>query len=579
VSKQLLEKSLHANNFLYTAVKLSRGDESKRREVINALVCLHNEGEVDLIAQFMELHNEPDSKLDFVFARYLFKKALPLLHAPVEQVMACVSHLVKEAGNDMANNSVFTSFVDYCETDSSRPETALELIKKDPDKWMDFIASTISAGTRLDFEGFLKEAIALTNHDKLEIRRRAVFSLSRIKFPAEQEHLMTEVLDCINGIVTRESDDLLLANTVWPIVMLLAITPLVPQCLDTMKTVLEKGSDRTIYNIAEAFASSDNLPGLFYEMVSPYMLKKFPSNAEATTMIDRCTVAIIERDGPAQGLDFLQSYLIMNKPHVSLKPFQGFIYIALQNRALCQKVCTRWLLLGEPVLCDAVNTIVCASHDDEYILEVDQKEIDCNSTEQMVFLARKAIGYLFFKPIAAASMIMSLILQTTDSDLTQHLSSLLFNPLLINYPGTLVVYYKKKIEAQVQTEELTNVLESWDSYLKSLQSIEEVPELHPSTEEKLIYSRHFNGLLNESYKEALKGSIIELMGKSVILYGKKSVSYVPEQSGRLRRMEVPLSCFGAEIEYPRMGHIDPAGLSFMLRTFRAERWVENEVNY
>ena len=78
--------------------------------------------------------------------------------------------------------------------------------------------------------------------------------------------------------------------------------------------------------------------------------------------------------------------------------------------------------------------------------------------------------------------------------------------------------------------------------------------------------------MSESFKEAEKKSVIlSLVSKSVLLYGRKSINYVYGSDGKSNRMEIPLHSHGTEMEIPQLENIDPFGLEYMIRIFRAEQ--------
>ena len=113
---------------------------------------------------------------------------------------------------------------------------------------------------------------------------------------------------------------------------------------------------------------------------------------------------------------------------------------------------------------------------------------------------------------------------------------------------------------------------SLDQYLDSIMSIPELPELLPSQDQRETSQRRFNRLMAKSLKSAMKDSIIEMITtKSVILYGASSINHVQGGSKGSNRMVIPMQSHRTSIEMPRQENIDPFGLDYMLRIFRAEQ--------
>ncbi len=108
-----------SGDFLQAASDFSRGAQEHTEHVIESMSALHNEGAIDLIAEFKKLRRQ-GSGPDFFLTRNSFEKTLPYLNAPLQNVMDCVAHLSAEAGQDMAANWIFASFIDYCAAEEAR---------------------------------------------------------------------------------------------------------------------------------------------------------------------------------------------------------------------------------------------------------------------------------------------------------------------------------------------------------------------------------------------------------------------------------------------------------------------------
>jgi hypothetical protein len=180
---------------------------------------------------------------------------------------------------------------------------------------------------------------------------------------------------------------------------------------------------------------------------------------------------------------------------------------------------------------------------------------------------------LFSKPVTAASLVVSLM-HYAAGETMQILIDLLFDFLLINYPGKVGEYLRKKIETE--TDEVRKSLEATiklsDEYFEGIRSTGNIPELYPSQSQRDTYNRRFSKIMEQAMKDAQKDSVLlSLVSTSVLLYGRKSVNYVYNADGQSNRMEIPLHAHSTEMEFPRTTNIDPYGLDYTLRIFRAER--------
>ena len=76
----------------------------------------------------------------------------------------------------------------------------------------------------------------------------------------------------------------------------------------------------------------------------------------------------------------------------------------------------------------------------------------------------------------------------------------------------------------------------------------------------------------ESMRAAEKKSVFSgLFTRNMLLYGHKSINYIYAGDKQPKRMEMPLTSHSVAMEIPRMGHLDPYGVDYMLRVFRVGR--------
>ena len=208
-------------------------------------------------------------------------------------------------------------------------------------------------------------------------------------------------------------------------------------------------------------------------------------------------------------------------------------------------------------------------------IDIDASELTTKDFKHIVFVARKAIGYLFTKPVTATSILISLMRLAPDDEAQGYLGKLLLDSLLINYPGSVREY----VEAQAQQKTgkvkatLDKALTALKAYLDTLSDVPVLAALHPSQTHREAYSRYTGELFEASMQEAKKHSVFRKFALNItLLYGRKSINYIHGGGGPPRRMEMPMKSYSRQMEFPRMEHLDEHGLNYMLCVFRAERW-------
>lgn len=162
-----------------------------------------------------------------------------------------------------------------------------------------------------------------------------------------------------------------------------------------------------------------------------------------------------------------------------------------------------------------------------------------------------------------------------EKETIQELRLLLFNPILINFTGTALDYLRNKAKDEKGTikKEIQICIDDIDKYLAALHSVPIIPELHPTQDQREASWRRFNLLMADSFKVAMKDSIVgNIFPTSVILHGASSINHIIKGDGETSRMEIPMKSHGTSIEIPRQERFDPFGLDYTLRIFRVERF-------
>lgn len=543
---------------------------------VEELIVLHNSGRINLITCFSSLRNVENRAPDFFIVRHILEKALPKLTAPVEATMDCVLILLNEAGQDMAAGMILPPFVDFCSAESTRPREALILFQKNPDKYANLLPQIIVAGTRSDPEFFVNETIQLSRNEKVEIRRIAIFALGLIEYSKIDSKYQTKVLGCFEETVVEENDDQLLGSlTRSAFAVYKARQFSIERVSKVIENALSNGADYTLHAAAELFGSEfGSIPDILLDIFLSNLAHVKPGNKGTTDRMDYGLMQLVKQGDKNKAINLLEAILVGNPETISLDIFQSTLHELYTNpNKVVNRVMTRWFLKGDKVLGEGISAIVNLSPDKNIQLEIDPSEFEISDPMCFVFLARKAIGYLFHTPVTAASIIISLLEIAPNEEVIQILIDLLFDPLSINYPGRVLDYLKSVNNASDKvTCSIKLVLENFDRYIVNINAARNIPELHPSQDQQEIYNRYFSRLISEAMSKAQEDSVfLSLVSKSVLLYGRKSIDYVNSPDGKSNRMEIPLQSHSTQMEFPRFGIIDPFGLDYMLRVFRAER--------
>jgi hypothetical protein len=571
--REALLESSKAGNFLETVYASSRSDRDERGDLDSDLAALHNEGLINIVSAFENLKNESSQGHAFFLMRDVFEKALPQLNAPVSSVMRCVLHLYREAGQDMAAGTILDGFAGFCAKEPSRPREALKEIEANPGMFVDLLVATISAGSRINNAQYLTEAIRLSEDKNIELRRGAVYAVRKLNWP-EGALVPDSAFAALERSVAVETDDLILAGVVKSAFALLQRDKTQEgRSVALITNALSKGGEYTLQAASETFGfHTDQIPGSLLDVLLIHLMRVKPANKWTLEKIDYGIARLLEKSDE-RAICFLEDMLIPHPDELTLKTFKSAAREIRSSKLLLSKVLTRWFIRGDQVLCEGVHEIVSVLDGENLKLEIDPDELKPADVVRIVFVAKKAIGYLFFLPVSAASILISLMRCTDDDEILKVLGGLLFNPLLMNFTVTVRQYAVRQsgLESGKVKETIDNALKAIDDYLDVLRSVGTLPALHPSEAQRETHHRHFSRIMEESLKATMaQSTLLNLIPKSILLYGRKSIDYVYDDDDPPHRMETDLKGHGTEIEHPRLERIDPYDLEYMLWVFRIE---------
>lgn len=570
--KEILISAFKSGDFLNAVYESYLAEPNESDDLPLEIAALHNDGHINVVAEFSKLENKQEGGHNFFMKRRIFEKALPYINAPLRDVMHCVLHLHRAAGQDMAAGIIFDGYIAYCEKDPARPLEAMKLIESEHQHFADLFPATVVAGSRINNPYFLTEVLRLSQHSAKVLRQRAVFSLSCIEWP-KGAGVPEEALAGLEKSVT-ENDDKILASVITSAFKFYQQDKTMEaQVSALIDNALSKGDEYTLHAGSAILGfEAKEIPAPLLDVILGHLKRVKPMNKDTLDNIDFGIATLLKASLPEKALRFLEEFLLLHTGKLTIEVFDSAASEILTNKTLLSKVTTRWFLNGARVLCESVHDIGGRLHDGKLLIDVDADELTTKDVTHMAFIARKAIGYFFFKPVTAVSILISLMRLAPDDETLEHLGELLFDPLLMNYTGSARQY----VEAQTQQETgkvketLDKSLAALATYLETLRGVPALTALHPGQAHREAYRRYMSELFAASMKEAEKRSVFfNLLPSSTLLYGRNSINYVYDGDGPPRRMEIPLASHSVEMEIPRM-NLDEHGLNYMLRAFREE---------
>lgn len=570
-SNDQLIQSTKDGNFLEIINDWYQHYNGEQKALSKQLALLHNDGSINLITEFSKLNN--DGKREFFSVRHILEDALPSINSSVLEVMQCVKYLTTEAGNDMAAGMLYSPFTQFCEASLDRPENVLTLaINSSNEELFDFIAPALRAGANLNLSRFVRKAIELTDHNNLKIRARAVYALGNINYESNLS-LINDVIESLKTVIRVEYDSQVYQSVVKSSFYLyLADESKEQEVCELIVSALVEKNEYEVHAASELlFRETKKLPNSILNILLEALQNTNPKNTGTIDNIDYGLQYLVKANQIEKVLPLLEHLIVNNKDEILITQFDSLTYAVLENKNLLNSLVTKWLLSKKIALCKAVFDLINSVHGNDIGLSADLNILD-GHTNEVFFLVRKAIGWLFTKPVSTASFIVSLIEQASDEEQSE-IAQLLFHPLLISYPGSSKQYLLDISPELSQKSQviISKALETLGNYHDGLNAAKDIPELWPKHSQRETHFRHFSRQMSDAHKEAQKHSIFgKLVKNSVLLYGNKSINYIQGPENKQTRQEIPLQKISHSIEFPSLENIDPHSLDYMLRTFRVE---------
>lgn len=305
----------------------------------------------------------------------------------------------------------------------------------------------------------------------------------------------------------------------------------------------------------------------FYEIQQFYSATLPQLDAEPAAML-KAVRRLVEEGGPNRDGGFIAlpfrdwckslGRAAANRGALNVHSFDSFEHQLLtKHRARFDTLAVEWFISGDRALGEAVMALVRKVHGAPMVLRPDLAPFGYGPAK-LIFLARKAVGYLFSTPITAASLLLA-IMRTGVADAVKGATELLFDPLLVSYSGELGDHLREVVKDtdDPATPHVEAALQQLETYLEGLRAVGRVKALDPSERERMIEWRRRQQEMEEAMKAGEKDSIFsQLATKVVLLYGNRSITYVPpygDEPGPERRLVTEMHSHHHSHEYARMG--------------------------
>jgi hypothetical protein len=534
-------------------------DEGQRDPFIQKCIALHNRGDINLIAVPSEPAFAKIDKHAFFAAQHLYCEAIPKLRTNARALMGCCRILIEQAGSDGAANEPNGAFRAWCKCN---PADGVAVIRdaRAGDALSKYFA-TFALQAANDHNGALEFVTNFTDDRRLS----GMTALAGMVFSdAMTAHGAIDVL----APFVADEDDNVRINALLSALGILRQYPDVAIARNLIDRAAKKTGPQTCHGLARAvWLHQSLLNDEALQIALTALLAIDPKNLGTVREIDMGLRQLLGSPREALALEYLTAKL--QDSALAVDNFSSTAQeLTSGNPQRLYELIVRWFLSGSIALCHNVNGLVAIDRDRAFDTAVQPLKL---TPLEQIFLCRKAIGFLFIKPVVCCSIIIS-VLRAGVAEVEGPVAELLFDPMLLSYGGDARDYLKRIPENDRAYDAIQTALAKDTVFYAGLDAVGIIKELHPSDYQRDVVRQRTYDEMHTAHKLAeTKSVLLSLVHRSTILYGRRSLTFVTDYDGSQRAVAMDLKSISTSFELPRREILDPVGLDYMLRVFRLEK--------
>lgn len=534
-------------------------------EFTDAAIYAHNQGEIDLLQVVLTDFFDRLVAHDFFPGQHFFCEVIPNLLGSVDGMMTTVESLVSKAGNDLVANEPNAALKAWLAENVQRSADIIEKAESNEELAIKHVTFALQASNGIDR--------ALEWLDRYSDTRQvsAVAALGRLNFGSDGRAI--EVLDRLGSLAKKDNDDVLMQNIVSAIFAIAHSAEKFDSSKfsNALASCLCDPAPGTQYQLATAlWQHAKSLPIVEITRVLNALSTVNPEHGGTLTQIDLALTKVWQAGHATECVEFFTK-LAQPLRKLDYDQFSNFLRAVLAGSAQnLGDAYVHWFKTGDYSLCNCVASAFRSELDGvpDFDLAGKWKSLPDN---EALFVARKAVGFCFFTPRVAAKFLIAAIGQASPK-LIDQLSELLFNPLALNFGGSVPDELEKVVSTDPAHEAVQYVIDRYATYRAERENVTVIKELQPSERQRQAEWQRRNAEIRKVEKEAMKKSVFfKLVSHSTLLYGKSSRSFHDDLAGGRKMTQTPMQTHTTSFELPQLQIFDPTGLNFMLRMFQAEK--------
>lgn len=544
-------------------------------KALQTVADFHNGGKVNAINALRRLPYIANKSRDFYRALHAFEKLIPLLQTPMAPLIDALSDVISEGDCQYSAGGLATGWIEFLGVDDERPKQALALVKEEPGRHGALLSPVLIALSKVDIAAAVDEAASFAAGSNAGLASKALFAISRMNF-SEAGDIAQAAIAVLETIDLTAQDADGVSNFVRAVISLeLQPNRLGARTFALLQTALPL--DGALESAIERlWLDKDALRPEILDLVLAQCETLPQTQTRLIDLLDLATARLLGGPHQAKAISFFERYAEKSGYNFDPAVFDNFLRdILAGDPSLKSRLVTKWLAGGVPGLCAAVEFMMMKIAGDDAPLAVSPDHVDILSAEDRQFAARKSIGFLFHRPLAAASILCAL-LDGLNKIEGKPIIDILVSVFLLNYADGLIPYLETQAKAArgAKRSMILQGLKEWAQQQESIENVGRIKELAPGERERTITHHKRASEYSDAMRAAEENSILsKIVTKSVILNGRSTIHYVRGANGEKVRNVSPMVSHKFSQPLPSQLRLDPIGLHHLIFSSRSERRV------
>ncbi|MDL2185698.1 hypothetical protein P5706_16060 [Pseudomonas sp. ChxA] len=543
-----------------------------------ALIDAHQAKDIDLHSLLPLPEPSRFSHNEIYLGIEVFLPALGSISTNCDELLELMAGVVPH-DDPMLSHSSYGEIMKWCQASPERLLDLLQLIKSDAPLSQRFhcVQACISAGLQADPDFYLAQALEFLEQGNALQRAQAARALCNLS--AEVRSTCVDLVETILTVIEREAepsvrDALLALALAWqkdaPVEVERSTYRLIEQAACPITLAAKKAIGLALMGTANVYS-----PQVRQDLLA--LVSSGQPEDEVVKLLDIVLAGMIRRGDVSEAQGLIEKLILGD----STVPFTGFTSVLheLESRdaSVLDRWVVRWLHSDSLSLALALRRGLFAASEGRVFTFDFSQALEIPESDYL-FIARKALGTFFSKPLFIASLIVSLMRNASGATLGD-LERLLFDPVLINYSGLKSDYLDEIAESTTDlvSQAVQRALQELHKYLEGLGD-SHIRELQPSERQRQLEHHRRNEQMQNDMVEARASSIMaDLVSEQVLLYGTGMASWVPAfpppqdmadgDTGPMRRIEQSLATVQHIFQIPRQSVLEPSTLEIQTLNF------------